>query len=341
MLAIAETEATGGTRYRLLETMRQYARDRLLESGEAAQLRDLHAARFLVVAEETAPRLRSAEMIEGRRRLEIELDNIRAALEWDLDRNPEDGLRLASALEYCWVFVGRIMREGRGWLERYLQRVEPLGDDVDAAGRERVANRARALAALSQLQESLGDFEASVRLGQEAAALARRAGDEATLASALSTICDAAVFLGDYERAKQWGNEALALGRDGRYPFYLAFALTALLHCSIVGEPDEEAARGYLEALGRLSRTFENPYVQAHSRFLRGMFEARFGDPEAGVRYVREGHYLHKEMDSDLMARMTLSELATCCGDGTIAQARASSIGRRSVSGRTWARWQR
>lgn len=309
-LAIAETEASGATRYRLLETMRQYARDRLLESGEAAQLRDRHAARFLAVAEETAPRLRGAEMIAGRRRLEIELDNIRAALEWDLDRNPEDGLRLASALEYCWVFVGRIMREGRGWLERYLQRVEPLGDDVDAAGCERIANRARALAALSQLQESLGDFEASVRLGQEAAALARRAGDEATLASALSTICDAAVFLGDYERAKQWGNEAIALGRDGRYPFYLAFALAALLHCSIVGEPDEEAARGYIEALERLSKTFETPYIRAHSRFLRGMFEARFGDPEAGVRYVREGHRLHKEMDSDLMARMTLSELA-------------------------------
>lgn len=308
-LAATEAGPGGATRYRLLETIRQYARDRLLESGEAVLLRDRHAAHFLAVAEAAAPQSRGAEMLTVLLRMEVDLDNFRTALEWDIDRHPEDGLRLATAMEFCWVFVGRVMREGRSWLERLLRRVEPLPEEPGESDRERASLHARALAALSQLNESLGDFELSVRLGKEAVALARRAEDEETLANALSVICDAAAFLGDYERAEEWGREVLALGGDHRYPFALAFALMALVHVSVSKGQDVEA-RGYLDALARLNRASGNPYVVAHTEFIKGMFESRFGDPAAAVRYVRESHRLHAEMKSDLMARMTNSELA-------------------------------
>ena len=112
-LLVAEAEGQG--RYRLLETIRQYARDRLLESGEATEALRRHRDWYLALAEQAAPEFfRGIESREWLERLEVEHDNLRAALEWS-DGEPaggEAGLRLTGSLWRFWVVRGHLA-EGR------------------------------------------------------------------------------------------------------------------------------------------------------------------------------------------------------------------------------------
>src|SRR6185437_4162643 len=106
---VAADPAQDGTRYRLLDTVRYYAADRLAESGGTETARDRHAAAFAGLAER-----------ERRRAvLSRDQDNFRAALEWSLSRGHPAGLRLARGLGDFWLGRG-LLQEGRGWLERAL-----------------------------------------------------------------------------------------------------------------------------------------------------------------------------------------------------------------------------
>ena len=111
-------------RYRLLETMRQYARDKLLEANEFEAYCARHRDWFLQLAEQAEPKLRSGEQMEWFERLELEIENLRAALAWSLaqsdDESTERAMRLAGALVRFWIMRGYIA-EGRTWLERSLE----------------------------------------------------------------------------------------------------------------------------------------------------------------------------------------------------------------------------
>src|SRR6266487_2165247 len=101
-LVAVEAETEEG-RYHLPETIRQYARDKLYESGEAEQVRDRHLDFFLGFAETAEPKLRSAEQLAWLDRLEAEHDNLRTALGWSLESGKsESALRLAGSLYYFW-----------------------------------------------------------------------------------------------------------------------------------------------------------------------------------------------------------------------------------------------
>ena len=117
---VAEVRAGEVRRYRLLEPVRQYARERLEESGEADAFLRRHAEFFLAMAEEAEPQLTGAQQQEWAERLEAEHDNIRAALSWSLEREPENALRLAGALARFWEMRARFV-EGSAWLEAVLR----------------------------------------------------------------------------------------------------------------------------------------------------------------------------------------------------------------------------
>src|SRR5581483_1556189 len=119
-LVVAE-ERSGAARYRLLETIRQYAAERLREAGEAEGARDRHLAYFVTLAEEADPKLRGGEERATLDQLEVEHDNLRAALEWSLlsTRAGDAALRLSGALAWFW-WLRSYHDEGARWLERAL-----------------------------------------------------------------------------------------------------------------------------------------------------------------------------------------------------------------------------
>ncbi len=131
-LVVAE-EADGQPRYRLLEMVRQYARERLAETAEQDPMFERHARWYL----ELPGRLDQGELAaDGAgvrlRRLDLETDNLRAALSWLLDHAPPEALRLAGSLTDWWLLRGRL-GEGREWLEAVLERTPPESAGAAAA----------------------------------------------------------------------------------------------------------------------------------------------------------------------------------------------------------------
>src|SRR3954453_3491392 len=124
-------EGEGGARYRMLETIQQYARERLLERGEAKRVRDRHAEFFLALAQAGAPHLRTGDQRLWLARLDREHSNLRAALEWfhgeGIDGCSADALRLTAALTRYW-YLRAYLTEGRARMEAVLSRI--AGDAV-------------------------------------------------------------------------------------------------------------------------------------------------------------------------------------------------------------------
>jgi tetratricopeptide (TPR) repeat protein len=120
-LVVAGGQTAGEMRYHLLETVRQYAREKLLDTEAIEAVRDRHLDYFLWLSEQAEPHLRSHDQLAWNDRLEVEVDNLRAALEWSEQEQVEKGQRIACSL--CWFWHSRSFSyrdEIAGWLERVL-----------------------------------------------------------------------------------------------------------------------------------------------------------------------------------------------------------------------------
>ncbi len=161
------TTTTGARiRYRLLDTVRAYARDRLVASGEAPAMARAHAEWCVGLAERAEPRLEGPDQLAWLARLDAEHDNLRAALAWAVaDGEAELGVRLAGALTLFWDLRG-CFSEGRGWLERALE-----------AGRPPQLVRAKALLGIGVLSCMLEDHDKAVPSIDQAGAIFAEHGD--------------------------------------------------------------------------------------------------------------------------------------------------------------------
>jgi predicted ATPase len=200
-LVVAEGTATGESRYRLLEPVREYARERLEASGTAEMIHQRHADHYLALAEEASPALEGPQQADWIARLERDHDNLRA--ERPADRGagrPAVAARLGWALHIFWAMRG-YHREGRRAM------AAALGDALDPP------DEARAAAALGLLARMHGDYpEAIARLSQ-ALALFRALDDTTATLMTLSRLGHAVRQAGDYARATRLAEEGLALAR--------------------------------------------------------------------------------------------------------------------------------
>jgi predicted ATPase/DNA-binding SARP family transcriptional activator len=204
--SLVGVEARGqAVRYCLLETVREYARERLRQAGEEDWVRSRHLDFFLRLAEEAEPRKVRAGEVDAINRQAHEYDNLRAALEWSAaaEGRAESGLRLAGALFEFWQ-MGGYAREGYGWLKRLLER-----------GGEAAAVRARALQGAGELAACLGDFHAACSSIEQGLALYRQLDDKPGIAYALLVLgSQVAMAQDDRASARPLLEECLALYRD-------------------------------------------------------------------------------------------------------------------------------
>jgi len=200
-LVVYEETGDGQGRYRLLETARQYARDRLMEADEAEAFRQRHFDHFLALDEETGPRLRALGQEVWYTRWEQEHDNFRAALEWGNDGAA--GLRLAGSLSWFW-YVRGYYAEGR---ERLASALARAGATADPAARAKALNGAGNIAC------SQGDLAHARAYFEESLALKRDSGDMAGVAKALSNLGMVLGEQGDYAQAAAFYEEGLTLHR--------------------------------------------------------------------------------------------------------------------------------
>ncbi|HET9224106.1 MAG TPA: tetratricopeptide repeat protein, partial [Roseiflexaceae bacterium] len=198
-----ETGPDAEPRFVLLETIREYALDRLAADGGLRDARRRHAAYYAALARAAAPQLRGAGQERWLQRLHADYHNLRSALEWLADDDPAAGLRCAADLCQFW-HMRSLLGEGRDWLARLLARCEL---DVCRAA------RAQALCAAGFLAYQQGDHPQAEQLSAESLALHRALGDRQGAAAALMNLGSVAFCQADYARAIAIYDEALALCR--------------------------------------------------------------------------------------------------------------------------------
>ena len=176
---VNETETHGEPRFAMLETIREYAGERLLAEGEAESVRDGHLRYFVVLSEETKAKLMGAEQAVWLLRLEAEHENLRAALEWDLaSPGSRRGLRICAALQRFWSTRG-YFGEGRRWCARILGKSD---------GGEQTSERANALNTAGALADLQGGYSAARMQYEESLAIRRKLGDRRGIAASLGNL---------------------------------------------------------------------------------------------------------------------------------------------------------
>ena len=240
-VATHSADADVETRYGMLETIRAYAREKLDETAETERLRQRQRDFFIALAEQAAPKLKSAEQFALLDRLELEHDNLRTAWDWAIDRDDVLALRLASALLDFWVMRGN-PSEGRQWVAQLLPRISQWGQ---------TAKRAHVLGVAGRLAYSQRDFALAQRLLEESLAIARIAGDKKEIAFALWWLGRTALRHRDDQITQAFTEECLTIYQELQDQWGTALAIYQLADLAAVQGHYVEAEQQYMESLAK------------------------------------------------------------------------------------------
>jgi tetratricopeptide (TPR) repeat protein len=271
-------ERDGRARYRLLEPVRQYAQARLQASGELDAIRHQHAAYF----ESFADRWETDANVGGPRRgaalaaLELERDNLRAALRWCLDQgDPPMGFRLGRAHWTLWVVHGAFS-EGRAWLTQ----LAALPGAAKAPDLRAVAQTIEATLAWRQ-----GSYATALELQREALPLLRQADDPWPLHAALANLGSITRFQGDYRAAQAHFDESLGVARAAGNRVNEAIALNNLGGLALVQE-DYSTAYARSEASLAIARAVDDTWAVCLSLNYLASAMLRQGDLAKARRFL-------------------------------------------------------
>ncbi|QKG20675.1 hypothetical protein ACTIVE_2313 [Actinomadura verrucosospora] len=276
-------EMAGHVRFHQLDSIREYAAERLAEAGEDAEFRMRHRDTVLEAAEHDG-RLAVAEVpgawadrVALFRRYDAELGNVQAALTWSLDRGDIDkGLRLCTALRTFWIVRGRVT-EWADWTDRFLARSHGVGPRTLGA----------ALAGRAQLAGGGRDFAQAARYAEEALGPCRAAEDPLTTASTLVALAESLARAGRFEDAAQRLDEADAIAaRPGR-EWVRAYARIARGYL-LIRRGRLREAREHLDAGATVMREIGQLWGAAHAIIGLGRLAELRGDPGAARAHYAE-----------------------------------------------------
>jgi len=339
----------------MLGTLREYALERLAACGELERTRDAHAAYYLALAEQAEQALLDMRRRRWLERLEREQANLRAALEWLLERQGiEAALRLAGALCQFWFLCG-YLNEGRSFVEQAVAASREDGTSVSAQARakalyaagwlsywqydhergrllaeeslgiyQQIGDRrgiADALRLLGTIENSLRDSAGDAFL-EESLQLYREVGDRVDIAIVLLTLGALTHFRGEFARTQELCGESLALSRVLDDSWNIAFNLLFLGWASYC-QGAYAAAHRLSEESVALFRTLGNPGYTAQALTILAYIVAALGEETTTTALLEEALALGKQGESrEDMARTlcALGRLAIC--QGQMAQAR-------------------
>ena len=286
--------------FRMLETVREYAHERLVANGELEAVRRRHAEYYVGLAEAAEPELRRAEQATWLARLDRERDNCRVALDWCIEQGDADwGPRLGGALWGYWRLRGDV-GEGRARLERLLA--------MDGA-HEPSAARVKVLVGAGVLARQRSDFAGAAALLDAAAADARQVDDHCLAAEALTWQVLVACNRSDYARARELCEEAAAeyraAGEDPRATDWLDSMGAIARHEGRYAE----ARALYLESLGIAARAGDRR-GEADTLHDLGLTAILEGDLATASRWLREALEVSRELDDRPSIAAALDNLA-------------------------------
>lgn len=289
-------------RYRLLETLRQYGSERLRESGEEVAVRDRHLAWFLALAEQADPEFYRAGQAAWYDRLETEIDNVRAGLEWSKTESIRlaAGLRLAGALWRFWYTRGHLTE---GW-ERLVGLLElsAAAGVAEADLQAHMAARVIALDSAGRLGAYRDDLAAADQFVREGLALHRTAEDKAGTAISLRNLGIVTMYKGELAEAQGYLEESVALMREISDA---GLTHTPLLHLGWVAyfQGDYDRALALWDEGVALARDYGDIFTQGNILTGLGQLALRRGDLAAA----------HAHLEADLRLRLETRDAGGTC----------------------------
>ncbi len=272
-------------RYGQLETIRQYAAERLEASGDSRDARRRHARHFAALAERAERGLRTPEMGLWLRRLEADHDNFRAALSWSLDlETPETSLRFARALGILWSKRG-YLREGRAWLEGLLARSAHAAPE----------HRAKALVPAGWFARVLGEYRRATALNEDALNLCRLVGDRPGLAEVLNQRGAVALYTCDFARARACFDESLALAQQLGERWARAIPLAFLAHTAAFDLDWDARAKASAEEALALFTEMDDRSAGAHAHIVLGLGAHLEGDDTGALAHLDQAVVLCRQ----------------------------------------------
>jgi non-specific serine/threonine protein kinase len=286
-LVLAETRGRS-TRFRLLETVRQYARASLEEGGDASRWRSRHLDHFVHIAEAAEPHLTGSDQQIWLDRLELEHDNVRAALASSLGVGGDvaSGLRLAGAFGRFWQLRG-FLREGRDWLSRLLAAPQLV--------QARNESRAKGLLRCAFFVQHQGDYPAAQAMLQESLAIWRELDDRRGMGAALNNLGTLAYLRGDYPRAHTLYDESLAARRAVHDLPGIAGSLNNLGNLAYLQGDYATARAQHEESLG-IERRVGNRWGIATSLHSLGLALEEQGDSPGARAAFEESLAMNREL---------------------------------------------
>ena len=303
LVVAAGAAEESGPRYRMLEPVRQYALEKLEESGEEGYTRRRHAAFFLELAEQARPELRAARQVEWLGILEQENGNLRAAMAWARANDVEIAARLGWALWAFWN-IRNAQREGRRWLEPVLARREELPPPL----------RARVVMAAGAMAYRQGDDEVVERYAQELMELSRQVGRdphaEAYVRTGLGLVATAR---GDFEAAARHLEESLPLLHESGEEGMAAQAHTRLGMVLLLQSDHDQAEQRFEEGLA-LGRRIGDRLAICQALFNLAQLALSRADYDLAARRFSEGIIPSEEMGDRVNIAFFLKGLAAVAG---------------------------
>jgi predicted ATPase/DNA-binding CsgD family transcriptional regulator len=331
-LIVAQTLERSEARYSLLETIRKYAQEKLIASGEWEGIRDRHLHCFLKLAEETDPKLRGEYQRLWLNWFDTEYDNFRAVLAWAVEGGRMDsgrveaGLRIATSLYQFWrirdyveeglnwckqLFVeandeispvvranalvyASLLAGVRGQIEDQLRYTEEAVVLGEAAGEAGKQALANALGAQGYAARNVGDYQTAFKLVMRQIQLLREVGDTYMLSLSLSLNSFAAMTIGKYEAAHVMLDEALPLLREAGDPYRIAMVLNYMGDLARCEQNYQQAQTAYEESISLL-RKIDAVRDLASALHNLGHACLHLGDIEQAKALFNESMALHQE----------------------------------------------
>lgn len=296
-LVVAAPWRSTAIRFRMLETVRQYGRERLEETGEVEKLQGRHCQFFVSLGEEASLQLRGPDLKAWHERLVEDISNLRVALAWSNGREPIATLRMSHGLNDFWIIHGLVL-EGNGWVEGALAKYA-VRDEV----------RAAALADGGWLSYWCNDVAGASARWHECLDIYQELGDRRGVGHSLIQLATLALWKGDLRRTHDYGEAGLAISRELED---VEWIWTALRHLGLLAimEHDHKRARVYLEESLSWSDRSGNPRQRHHSLQYLGMAALESGDYAAARSHLNEALSIANALDFRIGVVSTFTFLA-------------------------------
>jgi predicted ATPase/class 3 adenylate cyclase len=302
-------ETAAEIRYHRLETIRQYSRERFFETAEVEAVMDRHLAYYVQFAELVDEKLKGRDEVEWQSRMAVEQDNLRAALDWGLTRNPDSALRIVGAANLFWTASG-YSAEGFRWTQKALELVDKSPLSPTTATEQRLIARARALRGLTRLYLSLGDNAKAQQAAEESVALYRQSQDRRGLAFALVVLAYPLEFLGLRDQAEAALHESYSIAQAEGDVYCICRSLNRLARVVVQLYEDPALSQQYVEEALRLARETGLRSQEAQASEILGFIAIHRNEYDAARTYLKESMRLYEEIGSPFNVILEKSNLA-------------------------------